>query len=111
MYSAASATKEALKNEPPKNVQRTLTHALDALDCYGVPGAVAVCLMEDGASYIKASGMCMDLNGAAMALYAAVDAFREIADQRGQKEAEKALAEAAKSLMEVIRATRNGKTN
>ncbi len=67
---------ESIDLEPAR---ATLAHTLDVLDTQGIPGVLIACLLPEGASLIRAGGLCTDLHGACLGLHVAVTAIRDLA--------------------------------
>lgn len=66
----------SINKKPPDKIDNTLKHALDMLECYGVPGTMAVCLLEDGGTLLRANGICQDTHGLLLALRAIAESIQ-----------------------------------
>jgi hypothetical protein len=75
-----------MSKKPPEKIDRTLRHALDMLDCYGSPGAMAVCLLEDGSTLFRASGICQDPHGLMLGLQAIAESVKEAIDKTADED-------------------------
>lgn len=82
-----------MTNEPPENIDRTLRHALDMLDCYGAPGALAICLLEDGGTLLRASGVCQDPHGLLLGLQAIAESIQQTLRKAPNKDYQAACSE------------------
>src|SRR5438105_1317753 len=103
MHAPLRQTFSPLMEKPNlERIQNTLTHAMDSLDHYGATGAMTICLMPDSDCHVRAGGMCADLTGAMMALYAATSALRKMAEQDGAAELTRILNEVAHLLAPAI---------
>jgi hypothetical protein len=66
------------KEKSIKRIDDTLTHALNMLDCHGAPGAMAVCILANGSTLFRASGVCQDAHGLLFGLNAITESMHEI---------------------------------
>ena len=90
-----------------ERIQNTLSNAIESLDYYGTSGAMTICLLPKSDCYVRAGGICTDLTGAVMALYAATSAFRTMAAEEGASELAKILGEASRLLASAVTTKEN----
>ena len=93
--------------KPPclEPARATLAHALEVLDAQGIPGVLIACLLPDGASLIRAGGLCTDLHGACLGLHVAVTAIRDLALSENHNDLAATLQTAADAIRTVIQTT------
>ena len=78
-----------------ERIENMMTHALNSFDYYGASGAMTICVFPESDCHLRAGGVCTDLTGAVMALYAATTAFRAKAEKDGATEVARVLNEVA----------------
>jgi hypothetical protein len=93
-----------MSNNPPEKIDRTLRHALDMLDCYGSPGAMAVCLLEDGSTLFRASGICQDPHGLLLGLYTMAEFVKEAIDKSPDESRRTACYEVLRAVSKALHA-------
>jgi len=109
MHTCRSHSPSRLDDHNLELVQDKLEQTLDMLDYYGVSGVVAACLLPAGATYVTSGGMCTDLTGATMALYAGITAIQDLAEKAGAAELATSLNEAAHALAQVALPVRDNR--
>jgi hypothetical protein len=83
----------------------TLAHTLDVLDAQGIPGVLIACLLPEGASLIRAGGVCTDLHGACLGLHIAITAIRDLALSEHRDALAATLQTAADAILTAIQTT------